>query len=172
VAGPGCGSHPIRPTNFCKARRGTLADRPALLAALVRATDLYRRAAYSPHPISAAESSNGQAFVVQRPHVGIAVVARNSRAETSGLHSPCGRMRRTPGENRWSALICSKYCVARSTSAKKPGMLTLVKDSWLVCQDCGRKYPIRDDIPVMLIDEGTKWMNTAEADLPVPPPGE
>ena len=31
---------------------------------------------------------------------------------------------------------------------------------------------IRDDIPVMLIDEGTKWMNTAEADLPVPPPGE
>jgi uncharacterized protein YbaR (Trm112 family) len=54
----------------------------------------------------------------------------------------------------------------------KPGMLTLVKDSWLVCQDCGRKYPIRDDIPVMLIDEGTKWMNTAEADLPVPPPGE
>ena len=55
---------------------------------------------------------------------------------------------------------------------EKPGLLTLVKDSWLVCQDCGRKYPIRDDIPVMLIDEGTKWMNTAEADLPVPPPGE
>ena len=35
-----------------------------------------------------------------------------------------------------------------------------------------RRYAIRDDIPVMLIDEGTKWMNTAEADLPVPPPGE
>ena len=54
----------------------------------------------------------------------------------------------------------------------KPGMLKLVKDSWLVCQDCGRKYPIRDDIPVMLIDEGTKWINTAAADLQVPPPGE
>ena len=53
-----------------------------------------------------------------------------------------------------------------------PGLLTLVKDSWLVCQDCGRKYPIRDDIPVMLIDEGTKWMTTAADALPVPPPAE
>jgi len=54
----------------------------------------------------------------------------------------------------------------------KPGLLTLVKDSWLVCQDCGRKYPIRDDIPVMLIDEGTKWMSMAVESLPVPPPAE
>ena len=23
----------------------------------------------------------------------------------------------------------------------------------LICQECGRRYPIRDDIPVMLIDE-------------------
>ena len=55
---------------------------------------------------------------------------------------------------------------------EKPGLLVLEKDSWLVCQDCGRKYPIRDDIPVMLIDEGSKWMATAVNDLPVPPPGE
>jgi hypothetical protein len=27
-----------------------------------------------------------------------------------------------------------------------------------------------DDIPVMLIDEGDKWVKVAEADLPVPPP--
>ena len=53
-----------------------------------------------------------------------------------------------------------------------PGLLTLAQDTWLVCQDCGRKYPIRDDIPVMLIDEGTKWQATAVADLPVPPPAE
>jgi uncharacterized protein YbaR (Trm112 family) len=54
----------------------------------------------------------------------------------------------------------------------KPGLLTLHRDTWLICQDCGRKYPIRDDIPVMLIDEGTKWMDTQADDLPVPPPGE
>jgi uncharacterized protein len=54
----------------------------------------------------------------------------------------------------------------------QPGLLKLERDSWLVCQDCGRKYPIRDDIPVMLIDEGSKWMATAIADLPVPPPGD
>jgi uncharacterized protein YbaR (Trm112 family) len=55
---------------------------------------------------------------------------------------------------------------------EKPGLLTLHRDTWLICQDCGRKYPIRDDIPVMLIDEGTKWMETKAEDLPVPPPGE
>jgi hypothetical protein len=27
-----------------------------------------------------------------------------------------------------------------------------------------------DDIPVMLIDTGDKWVAVAEADLPVPPP--
>lgn len=54
----------------------------------------------------------------------------------------------------------------------KPGLLKLEKGTWLVCQepDCGRKYPIRDDIPVMLIDEGDKWINVAVEDLPVPPP--
>lgn len=53
---------------------------------------------------------------------------------------------------------------------EKPGMLKLVKDSWLVCSDCGRKYPIVEDIPIMLIDEGDKWAKTAEDALPVPPP--
>ena len=52
----------------------------------------------------------------------------------------------------------------------KQGLLTLVKETWLVCQDCGRKYPIVDDIPVMLIDEGDKWIATSEETLPVPPP--
>ena len=53
-----------------------------------------------------------------------------------------------------------------------PGRLELVRDAWLVCQepDCGRKYPIADDIPVMLIETGDKWIGTAVDDLPVPPP--
>ena len=52
----------------------------------------------------------------------------------------------------------------------KEGLLDLVKGTWLVCRDCGRKYPISEDIPVMLIDEGDKWINTAVDSLPVPPP--
>jgi uncharacterized protein len=52
------------------------------------------------------------------------------------------------------------------------GLLEYYKESWLICQNCGRKYPIRDDIPVMLIDEGDKWTKVSAADLPVPPPGE
>jgi uncharacterized protein len=31
-----------------------------------------------------------------------------------------------------------------------------LKDAMLWCGDCGRRYPIRDDIPIMLIDEGDK----------------
>lgn len=53
-----------------------------------------------------------------------------------------------------------------------PGRLRLVKDSWLVCDDSGYKYPIRDGIPVMLVDEGEKWKDTPEAELPIPPPAE
>jgi uncharacterized protein YbaR (Trm112 family) len=53
---------------------------------------------------------------------------------------------------------------------EKTGLLTLHKDTWLVCQDCSRKYPIVDDIPVMLIDEGDKWTGTIVDKLPVPPP--
>lgn len=53
---------------------------------------------------------------------------------------------------------------------EKEGLLELVKETWLVCQDCGRKYPIRDDIPVMLIEEGDRWREVEVEDLPVPPP--
>jgi uncharacterized protein YbaR (Trm112 family) len=54
---------------------------------------------------------------------------------------------------------------------EKDGILDLVKGTWLVCRDCSRKYPIREDIPVMLIDEGDKWVQVAVEALPVPPPG-
>jgi hypothetical protein len=53
---------------------------------------------------------------------------------------------------------------------EKKGNLQFVKSTWLVCSDCGRKYPIIEDVPVMLIDEGDKWVNTPADSLPVPPP--
>jgi uncharacterized protein YbaR (Trm112 family) len=49
------------------------------------------------------------------------------------------------------------------------GLLKVHADTWLICQDCGRKYPIVEEIPVMLIEEGDKWVKVAEKDLPVPP---
>ena len=51
-----------------------------------------------------------------------------------------------------------------------PGRLRLVRGCWLVCDESGMKYPIRDGIAIMLIEEGEKWHDTAEAALPVPPP--
>ena len=45
------------------------------------------------------------------------------------------------------------------------------KQSALDCRACNLRYRIEDDIPVMLIDEGDKWVNTKVEDLVVPPPG-
>ncbi|MBN1428921.1 MAG: hypothetical protein JXB07_11095 [Anaerolineae bacterium] len=53
-----------------------------------------------------------------------------------------------------------------------PGQLELVHDCWLVCADSGYKYPIIDDIPVMLVEVGEKYKDVAVKDLPVPPPAD
>lgn len=50
------------------------------------------------------------------------------------------------------------------------GMLELVNGVWLVCANCGRKYPIVEDIPVMLISEGDKWVSVNVDQLPEKPP--
>lgn len=55
---------------------------------------------------------------------------------------------------------------------QQKGELEYYKESWLICHDCGRKYPVREDIPVMLIDEGDKWVSMAADALPVPPPAQ
>jgi hypothetical protein len=52
----------------------------------------------------------------------------------------------------------------------KEGLLYLYKETWLICKECGRKYPIVQDIPVMLIEQGDKWAGTKEEALPIPPP--
>jgi uncharacterized protein YbaR (Trm112 family) len=46
--------------------------------------------------------------------------------------------------------------------------IELVADRWLVCQngECQRKYPIKDGIPIMLIEEGDKYASVAVEDLP------
>ena len=51
-----------------------------------------------------------------------------------------------------------------------PGRLELVKGVWLVCQEegCNRKYPIRDDIPIMLIEEGDKYRDVPVDQLGIP----
>ena len=56
-------------------------------------------------------------------------------------------------------------------AAEDPGRLRLVKGCWLVCDDSGYKYPIREGIPIMLEDIGEEYKDIADADLPVPPPG-
>jgi uncharacterized protein YbaR (Trm112 family) len=51
-----------------------------------------------------------------------------------------------------------------------PGRLELVNGVWLVCQEegCNRKYPIRDDIPIMLIEEGDKYKDVPVDQLGTP----
>jgi uncharacterized protein YbaR (Trm112 family) len=46
----------------------------------------------------------------------------------------------------------------------------LVKETWLVCSnhECNRKYPIRDGIPIMLIEEGDRYVDVAVEDLLTP----
>lgn len=58
-------------------------------------------------------------------------------------------------------------CPACVRNGPDAGLLDLLKEKWLVCRDCDRKYPIRDDIPVMLIDEGDGFR-----DVPVEELGE
>jgi len=64
------------------------------------------------------------------------------------------------------------YCVGGPTRKQgaDPGRLELVNGVWLVCQepDCGRKYPIIDDIPRMLIEIGNKYISTPVENLGEP----
>ncbi|MEM7335039.1 MAG: Trm112 family protein [Chloroflexota bacterium] len=62
--------------------------------------------------------------------------------------------------------------IQENKGQEDPGKLELVHNSWLVCHENNMKYPIRDGIPVMLIDEGKKWKNTSIDTLPVPPPSQ
>lgn len=67
-------------------------------------------------------------------------------------------------------LLRCPVAVHYTDKGSDPGRLELVKGCWLVCADSGYKYPVRSGIPVMLVEEGAKWKDTAVDDLPVPPP--
>ncbi len=58
-------------------------------------------------------------------------------------------------------------CPADVRNGPNAGLLDLVNDTWLVCRDCHRKYPIKNDIPIMLIEEGDKYQKTPVDQLPV-----
>ncbi len=47
------------------------------------------------------------------------------------------------------------------------GHLKTLRDGWLSCSDCHRNYPVVQDIPVMLPEEGDRWINTPSDELPV-----
>lgn len=52
-------------------------------------------------------------------------------------------------------------------AASGKGLLQASNDHWLTCGDCGAQYPVVDDIPVMLPEEGDKWRGVAAAELPI-----
>lgn len=60
--------------------------------------------------------------------------------------------------------------VAVHGEGEDPGRLELVHGCWLVSPESGNKYPIREGIPVMLVEVGEKYQTVAVEDLPVPPP--
>ncbi|MBI4675492.1 MAG: Trm112 family protein [Chloroflexi bacterium] len=61
-------------------------------------------------------------------------------------------------------------CPADVRNAPNAGLLELVRAEtavpFLVCRDCGRKYPIKNDIPIMLIEEGDKYQALSIEQLP------
>jgi uncharacterized protein YbaR (Trm112 family) len=65
-------------------------------------------------------------------------------------------------------LRCPACASDEDNKQPDPGQLDLWADSWLVCQDCQRKYPIRNQIPVLLIQEGDKHRETSLDDLGAP----
>lgn len=75
-----------------------------------------------------------------------------------------------PVDSELLEILRCPVAVQQAGEGEDKGQLELHAGCWLVCADSGLKYPIKDGIPVMLVEEGEKWKETAVADLPVPPP--
>jgi len=75
------------------------------------------------------------------------------------------------GFEDWMDILRCPACAGGSDEGQAgadPGQLDLWADSWLVCRDCQRKYPIRNRVPVLLIEEGDVHRETALDDLGTP----
>lgn len=59
-------------------------------------------------------------------------------------------------------------CPACVRNGPNAGLLDFINATWLVCRDCARKYPVKNDIPIMLIEEGDKYRNTPVEQLGTP----
>jgi uncharacterized protein YbaR (Trm112 family) len=59
-------------------------------------------------------------------------------------------------------------CPACVRNGPNAGLLDFVRETWLVCHDCARKYPVKNDIPIMLIEEGDKYKTTPVEQLASP----
>ena len=79
------------------------------------------------------------------------------------IGTPCRRMKGNT-EMVSDDLLQILACPACKTRVE------LVKESWLACtnDECRRKYPIRDSIPIMLIEEGDKYIDVSVEDLGMP----
>ncbi len=74
------------------------------------------------------------------------------RGEVARHHCRTGA-RRLDDEER-SAMISQELLDILACPACKTKVV--LEEEMLVCHACGRKYPIRDGIPIMLIEEGDK----------------
>lgn len=59
-------------------------------------------------------------------------------------------------EDLLEILVCP-VCIARTRDPQEPEPKLVLKDdgSGLKCMQCKRVYPVRDDIPIMLVDQAT-----------------
>ena len=67
-----------------------------------------------------------------------------------------------------SATDTSEIGAPETQAGADPGQLDLWADQWLICRDCGRKYPIRNQVPVLLIEEGDQHRATSVDELDTP----